>query len=147
MLDYILSQVDAWATRHFYASMRIMVRVISYILNTLYISGMLGNHASLICSLTHWGRVTHIWVINFTIIVSGNGLSPRRRQSIIITSVGILLIRNFIANVSEILSEIHTSMFLKMSSAKWRQFGPGFNVLILHERQTWKQGWCATMRR
>ena len=30
--------------------------------------------------LTHWGRVTHIWVGNVTIIGSDNGLSPGRRQ-------------------------------------------------------------------
>ena len=33
--------------------------------------------------LTHWGRVTHIYVANLTIIGSDNGLSPGRRQAII----------------------------------------------------------------
>ena len=33
--------------------------------------------------LTHWGRVTHIWVSKLTIIGSDNGLSPDRRQAII----------------------------------------------------------------
>ena len=41
--------------------------------------------------LTHWGRVTHICVGNLTIIGSDNGLSPRRRQAITWTNVGILL--------------------------------------------------------
>ena len=43
--------------------------------------------------LTHWGRVTHIWVNNPTIIGSYNGLSPSRHQAIIWTNAGILLIR------------------------------------------------------
>ena len=41
--------------------------------------------------LTHWGRVTHICVGNLTIIGSDNGLSPGRRQAIILTNAGILL--------------------------------------------------------
>ena len=43
--------------------------------------------------LTHWGRVTHICVSKLTIIILDNGLSPGRRQSIIWTNAGILLIR------------------------------------------------------
>ena len=42
--------------------------------------------------LTHWGRVTHICVSNLTIIGSDNGLSTGRRQAIIWTNAGILLI-------------------------------------------------------
>ena len=42
--------------------------------------------------LTHWGRVTHICVGKLTIIGSDNGLSPGRRQAIIWTYAGILLI-------------------------------------------------------
>ena len=38
------------------------------------------------------GRVTHICVGKQTIIVSDNGLSPGRRQAIIWTNAGILLI-------------------------------------------------------
>ena len=58
--------------------------------------------------LTYWGRVTHICVSNLTIIGSDNGLSPGRRQAIIWTNAGILLIRNLVTNLSEILSKIHT---------------------------------------
>ena len=43
-------------------------------------------------ALTHWGRVTHICVFNLTTINSDNGLSPGRRQAIIWTNAGILLI-------------------------------------------------------
>ena len=42
--------------------------------------------------LTHWGRVTHICVGKTIIIGSDNGLSPSRRQAIIWTNAGILLI-------------------------------------------------------
>ena len=42
--------------------------------------------------LTHWGRATHICVGKLTIIGSDNGLSPGRRQAIIWTIAGILLI-------------------------------------------------------
>ena len=83
--------------------------------------------------LTHWGRVTHICVGNLTIIGSYNGLSPGRRQAIIWTNVGILLIGPLGTNFSEILIEIHTLSFkkihLKMSSGKWRPFCLGLNVL------------------
>ena len=42
--------------------------------------------------LTHCGRVTHIRVSKLSILGSDNGLSPGRRQTIIDTKAGILLI-------------------------------------------------------
>ena len=56
--------------------------------------------------LTHWGRVTHICVSKLTIIGSYNGLSPDRRQAIIWTNAGLLLIGPLGTNFSEILIEI-----------------------------------------
>ena len=44
--------------------------------------------------LTQWGRMIHICVSTQTIIGSDNGLSPDRRQAIIWTNAGILLIRS-----------------------------------------------------
>ena len=86
------------------------------------------------CVLTHWGRVTHICVGNLTIIGSDNGLSPGRRQAIIWTNAAILLIGPLGTNFSEILIEIDTywfkKMWLKVSSAKWRPFCLGLNVLM-----------------
>ena len=83
--------------------------------------------------LTPWGRVTHICVGNLTIIGPDNGLSPGRRQAIIWTNAGILLIGPWGTNFSEILSEIHTfsfnKMHLKMLSGKWRPYCLGLNVL------------------
>ena len=83
---------------------------------------------------THWGRVKHICVSELTIIGSDNGLSPGRRQAIIWNNAGLLLIEPLGTNVSEILIESHTFSFKKMhfnmSSAKWRPFCLGLNVLI-----------------
>ena len=75
----------------------------------------------------------HICVGNLTIIGPDNGLSPGRRQAIIWTNAGILLIGAWGTYFSEILIGIHTfsfnKMHLKMSSAKWRPFCFGLNVL------------------
>ena len=83
---------------------------------------------------THWGRVTHVCVGNLAIIGSDNGLSPGRRQAIIWTDAGILLIGPLGTNFSEIWIGIHTfslkKIHLKMSSAKWCLFCLGLNVLI-----------------
>ena len=87
--------------------------------------------------LTHWGRETHICVGKLTIIASDNGLLPGRRQAIIWTNAGILLIGPLGTNFNEILIEIHTisskKMHLKMS-AKWHPFCLGLNVLSLFLR-------------
>ena len=73
----------------------------------------------------------------WTIIASDNGLSPGRRQAIIWTNTGILLIGPLGTNFNEILIEIQTfsfkKMHLKMSSAKWRPFCLGLNVLTQSE--------------
>ena len=84
-------------------------------------------------SLTHWGRATHICVGKLTIIGSDNGLSPGRRQAIIWTNAGILLIGPLGTKFSEILIGIQTfsfrKMHLKISSAKWRPFCLGLYEL------------------
>ena len=84
--------------------------------------------------------MTHICVSKLTIIVSDNGLSPDRRQVIIWTNAGILLIGPLGTNFNEILIEIHIisfkKMHLRMSSAKWRPFCLGLNVLIQRLHQT-----------
>ena len=86
--------------------------------------------------LTHWGRVmqTHICVSKLSIIGSDNGLSPGRRQAIIWTNAGILVIEPLGTNFCEILIEIRIfafkKMYLKISSGKWRPFCLGLNVLI-----------------
>ena len=64
--------------------------------------------------------MTHMCVSKLAIIGPDNGLSPGRRQTIIGTNGGILLIRTLRTNFSEILSEIQTfslkKMHLKISS-------------------------------
>ena len=76
--------------------------------------------------LTHWGRVAHICVSKQTIIGSDNGLSPGRRQAVIRTNAGILLIRPLGTNFNEILIGIQIfsmkKMHFKVSSAKRRPF-------------------------
>ena len=91
--------------------------------------------------LTHCDRTTHGCDGYLTIIDSDNGFSPGRRQAIIWTDAGILLIGPLGTNFGESLVEIHTfsfkQMHLKMSSRKWRQFFSrrqcvaGFNVIRL----------------
>ena len=65
-------------------------------------------------SLTHWGRVMHIWVGNLTIIASDSGLSPGRRQAIFWTNAGILLIGPLEQKILEIWMEILTFSFKKI---------------------------------
>ena len=83
--------------------------------------------------------MTHICVGKPTIIGLDNGLSPDRRQAIIWTNVGILLIGPLGTYFSEISTGIQTFSFkkihLKLSSAKWRPFCLGLNVL----RATWAE--------
>ena len=77
--------------------------------------------------------MTHICVSKLSIIGSDNGLLPDRRQAIIWTNAGILLIGPLGTNFSEISIEILTFSFkkmrLKVSSAKWSPFCLGLNVL------------------
>ena len=83
--------------------------------------------------LTHWGRVTHICVRKLTVIGSDNGLSPGRRQAIIWSNTGILLIWPLGINFNDVLIEIYIfsfkKMHLKLSSAKWHPCCLGLNVL------------------
>ena len=78
----------------------------------------------------------HICVGKLTIIGSDNGLSPERRQAIIWTNTGILLIEPLGRNFSEILIKIQTfslkKIRLKMLSAKC-SFRPGLNMLRVCE--------------
>ena len=77
--------------------------------------------------------MTHICVSKIIIIGSDNGLSPDRRQAIIWTNDGMLLIGPWGTNFNEISIGIQTfsfkKMHVKMSSAKWRPFCLGLNVL------------------
>ena len=87
-------------------------------------------HAS---NLTHWGRVTHICGDNLTIIGPDNVLSPGRRQAVIWTNAGILVIgprgTNFSKNLISIQTFSFKTMHLKISSAKWRPLCLDLNVL------------------
>ena len=111
------------------------------------VSNNMENERTLMSSLTHWGRVMHICIGNITIIGSDNGLSPSRRQAIICTNAGILLIGPLGTNFSEILIEIHTfsfkKMHLKTSSGKKAAIlsRPQCNVLMAFLSS---QPWCGS---
>ena len=64
-------------------------------------------------NLTHWGRVTHIWVSKLIIIGSDNGLSPGQWRNIVNLGLG----NKFQWNRNRIWKNR-----LKVSSAKWRRF-------------------------
>ena len=78
--------------------------------------------------------MTHICIGNLTITGSHNDLSPSRRQAIIWTNAGILLIRPLGTNFSEISIEILRvslkKMLLKMSSVKWYPLCLGLNITV-----------------
>ena len=71
--------------------------------------------------------------VNRVSIDSDNGLSPIRRQVIIWTNAGLLSFGSLGTNCSEIVIKIRNFSFMKMhlkiSSAKWRPFCPGGDVL------------------
>ena len=82
--------------------------------------------------------MTHICVRKLSTLGSDNGLSPGRRQAIIGTNAGILLIWPLGTNLSmlsEILIEIRIFSFKKMVlnvlSAKWWPFCLGLNVNVI----------------
>ena len=96
-------------------------------------------YAVVVSCLTHWGRVTQICVSKLTIIGSNNGLSPSRRQAIIWTNAGVLLIGPLSTNFSDILIGIHIqentleNVVCEMAS-------------ILSQPQCVKGGWIITTR-
>ena len=77
--------------------------------------------------------MTHTGVGKLTITGSDIGLSPGRRQAIIWTSAGILLIGPLETNLSGIVKGIQTftfkKVFLILASPKWRPFCIGLNLL------------------
>ena len=73
---------------------------------------MFSQNNSTLLELTHWGRVTHICVSDLTSIGSDNGLSPGRRQAIIRTNAGILLIRPLGTNFSDFFSR-NSNIFIQ----------------------------------
>ena len=108
---------------------------------------MLGNQAYFVnkVELTHWGQVKHICIGKLITIGSDNGLSPGRRQAIIWTNAGILLIGTLGTNFSEIFNQIRIFSFKKMglivSSAKWRPFCLGLNGFYTSFHETGSSPW------
>ena len=96
-------------------------------------------------SLSHLGRLTHIWVSKLTTIGSDNCLSPCWRQAIILTNAGLYLTGPLGARFGEIIIEIYSfsfkKMHLKMSSAKRRPFFLALNVLTDVTRMRVSRNW------
>ena len=88
-----------------------------------------------VCTLTHWGRVTYIYVGKLIIIGSDNGLSPDRSLAIIWTNAWLLSIGHLRTYFTENLINVQQfslkKMHVKMSSAKWCPSCLGLNLLIL----------------
>ena len=130
-LDVGASLPSSSHERNYFIHISIMMHISTSPIHALY--------ENVTSALTHWGRVTHIYVSILTIIGSDNGLSPGWRQAIIWTNVGILLIGPLGTNFSEIWIKIYTfsfrKMYLKMSSGKWRSFCLSLNVLKRQETQ------------
>ena len=94
--------------------MMMMIMMITWVGALASVTSMLlmvwpsfGAMVSATIMFTHSGQF-QISVGNLTIIGSDNGLSPGRRQAIIWTNVGILLIGPLGTNFNEMLTEIHT---------------------------------------
>ena len=77
-------------------------------------------------SLNHWGRVTHICVSQLTMTGSDNGFLPGRRQAIIWTNAGTLLIGTLGTKFREMKMHLKTS-------GKLRKFCLRLNLIILKE--------------
>ena len=96
--------------------------------------------SSLRMQIFHYRLPLYIRVNKIIIIGSDNGLSPGRRQAIIWTNAGILLIWPLGTNFNEILIEIDIfsfkKMHLKILSGKWRPFCLVLNV-IPADRTAW----------
>ena len=77
------------------------------------------------CLITHWGQVMQIYVSELDHYRSNNNLSPYRRQVVIWTSDGILLIGLFVYIIEIWIkirnTSLHENKFI-MSSANFRQF-------------------------
>ena len=134
VLDLVISDISCTALPYIVFELLI---VIGSVLQKTHVISL---STPKIC-LTHWGRVTHIYL---TSIGSDNCLSPGRRQAIIRTNAGILLIRPIGTNFSEILIEILLFQFkkirLKVSSAKSRPYCLGLNVLKNDYWRLWDRG-------
>ena len=106
--------------------------------------GVRGSGGNSSC-LIHWGWVTHICDSKLIIFGSDNGLSPGRRQAILWTNDGILLIGSLRTNISEIFIKNYTfsfkKMHLKMLSGKWGPSCLGLNVIMPNCVSTRELGW------
>ena len=123
---------DVWGSRLFVATTPRQLRIDKLLMGSVRFVWQICFMTSIslhACILTRWGRVTYICGSTLTIIDADNC----RRQDIIWTNVGILLIWPLGTNFSGILIGIHIfsfqKVYLKMSSEKWRPFWLCLNVM------------------
>ena len=93
-------------------------------------------HAVSVYCLPYWDRVTHICASKLTVIGPDNGLSPGRRQAIIWTNAGLLLIWPLGTNLSDILLEVQKytrGQRYGISTTKWhlREFDQYLLFLVI----------------
>ena len=100
-IDYFKIAILPWQLMKFFHTM--LTNAVVWMICKYFGSHIMPRHAD---DTPHWDRVTHICVGKLTINGSDNGLSPCRRQAIIWTQAGILLIEPLAANFSEIIFEI-----------------------------------------
>ena len=81
---------------------------------TSYLTGLTTLPLCIECSNQHFEAEWHMYAsVNYTIIGSDNGLSPPRRQAIIWTNDGLLLIRTFGRNFSEIAIKLQKNFLIE----------------------------------
>ena len=92
-----------------------------------------------ICRINSLRPSEALFISKLTIIGSDNGLLPGRRQAIIWTNAGILLIGPLGTNFSEILIKIHTFPFKKMHLQRSRLRRPISKIrrILLMDAETW----------
>ena len=83
--------------------------------------------------LTHWCRVTHIYVRKLTIIASDNGLAPGRRQAIIWSNAVILSFRT-----TDVESSWTSGSRDRLHHrVEWFSFIAIWNIFLWYCRRSW----------
>ena len=117
-IQYASCTISVW-NRHVLEQVSGEADLIIYLIHFLWIQKRLYHEVAYfrrhLSTLTHWGQMTHICISKLSIIDSDNGLSPGRRQAIIWTNVGLLLIERFGTKLWNIPLK---NLYLKVSSAK-----------------------------
>ena len=127
ILTYMVSFVNeklsviSWDSLGHFEKCHLIIENITFLITkealVSYAPSFVVSSVSIDCTtpLTHWGRVTHTCVCKLTTIGSDNGLSPGRRQAIIWSNAGILLIGSLGTNLCNRNSGIFWEMVVFFS--------------------------------